>query len=380
MKTACLLLTLALLAPLASARQEAPVARRGYEATALVAESLEVPFLRWGDAIMVENVMINGKGPYRFVLDTGAEGAGRIDQAVIDALALPAAGSGRTRHIIGEEREVVTRRLDTLSIGALSFSNVTLIGGDYDARMRSPGLGPVHGILGYHLFSEYLLTIDYPGRMIRVAKGALPEPDGKSVLAIVSDDEDPEVEVTIGGQSAKALLDTGAQTMLALPSAFAKQVKFSGELEPMGRERPAKVHRGTLDGAVRLGEIEIDDPATVVSETLVQPVVGVRSLALLAVTYDQKNGRVRVVRPAARPRFGIEFGWTGARPYRFSGVTDNGAAAAAGLRATDRIISINGQAFETIDRESMLRLQDLATMTLVVEREGAEMVLRLSPR
>lgn len=365
--------------PLSRAQEEAP-ARRGYATSTLAGEKVEVPFSRWGDAILVEDVMINGKGPFRFLLDTGAEGAGRVDTSLVEALKLPTAGTSASLGVLGQQQEMTRYRLDSLAIGKLSFASLEMMGRDYNASIRGPGLRPIHGILGFHLFSEYLLTIDYPARTLTVTRGELPAPDGKQVLPIISDDEDPEIEITLGGQRAKALLDTGAMGELGVPASIADKLKFAGEPIERGQEGGVPLRSATLDGVLRLGEHEFAKPTMMIASRLNQVVVGVRTLAALRVTYDQKNARVRIERPAERRRHGLRIGWRRDAGAVLSGVEPGSIAESAGLRATDQIVSVNDRPLSELDREDLSKLLDASPLRLEVERDGARRQVRMSLR
>lgn len=359
----------------ASHAQEWPSPRRGYETTALEGDRHEHRFYRFSDGILIEDVMINGHGPFRFLLDTGAEGGGRIDHTVAADLGLPRVGEVSNVRITGETRETSVHRIESIDLGGLTFSNVELIGGDY-LQLAGPGYPPVHGILGYHLFNEYLLTIDYPARTISVERGDLPPAEGAHVLDIVSDDEDPEIEVAVGGVRLRAMLDTGAMNHFAVPDATG--LRFVAEPVVRGRQGDADVLVGDLADPLRIGSIEIEGPQTYITSALNQSIVGARILSQLRVTYDQKNGRVRVERPAPRPGYGMTFGWRGQGPWRFSGVDEGGIAAKAGLRPTDSIVAVNGIAFDEIDREQLLRALDEPAITVTVEREGEPVDIRMS--
>lgn len=357
---------------------ETGLARRDYATSVLSGDRLEHRFVRWGDAILIEDVMVNGKGPFRFLLDTGAEGAGRVDKSLVDALQLPSAGTMGNVGLFGETREMTRYQLDSLTIGSLSFKELTMSGRDYNAEIKGPGMRPIHGILGFHLFSEYLLNINYPARMVTITKGELPPPDGESILPFISDDEDPEVQVHVGDRKVRALIDTGAMGHLAVPGWLAKKLKFTSEPTLKGKDGKNEVHSGTLDGAVRIGTVEFTNPQTLIVGSLTQVVVGVRLLASLDLTFDQKNGRVRVERPAERKRYGITLGMRGAGPWEFKGVEAGSIAEAAGLRDTDWIVTVNGQAFGEIDREDGFRFLDTSPLLLEIERDGSRREIRMS--
>ncbi len=351
-------------------------ARRGYASSSLSAEKVELRFARWGDAILIENVMVNDKGPFRFILDTGAEGAGRVDTSLVKALNLAAASTSDSVGVLGQTKRMEVYSIESLALGDLKFRGLQMMGRDYNASIKGPGLRPIHGILGYHLFSEYLLTIDYPARSISITRGELPSPDGKRILPIVSDDEDPEIEVTLGDQKVTAMLDTGAMGELGVPVSIAERLKFQGEPVARGKEDGVPLRSATLDGALRLGKESFEKPTMMIAEPLTQVVVGVRVLAALRVTYDQKRARVRIERPIEHKRYGFQFGYRESVPV-LKAIDAGSIADAAGIRLTDRILKINDRPLATIDREDLLKYLDSSPLTLEIERDAARKQVRL---
>lgn len=331
-------------------------------------------FIRFVDGIMLENVMINGTGPYRFLLDTGAEGGGRLDRAVVEALKIPSTGASETLTPRGP-RAVTQHTIETLTIGPLTFTGVQVLSRDYRSEIP-PGFKPFDGILGYHLFREYLLTIDYPARSITIERGELPPADGETVLNIISEDDDPEVEVVIGGRTCRALLDTGGMMFLAVPGALEADLTFSGPPESRGSFK-----MGALSGDLRIGAVAFHDPQVVIGGSFAEPIVGARALAALRLTFDQKNRRVHIEKPPERKRFGVAIPWRDDRlgpGEHISEVVAGGIAEAAGLRAGDRVISINGVAPGAMDREDLLRALDGESVQFVVERGGERVEATLS--
>lgn len=351
--------------------------RRGYASTVLRGDQLELRFKRWGDAILVDNVMVNGKGPFRFLLDTGAEGAGRVDAKFAEALSLPKLGEATTLHVLGDVIPMTEYRIDTLALGGLRFDNVRVLGRAYK-EFSPPNRRSVDGILGYHLFREYLLTIDYPARTITVARGELGPADGATILPIVSDDEDPEVEVTLGDRKVKALLDTGGMLTVGVPSTLAKELTFDAEPVVRGNSGGREVRAGTLRDSLRVGGAEFPRPTVMIADGVTQPVIGIRTLSQLSLTFDQQNARVRVVQPPPRKGYGLSIRSNdkGAREVRE--VVAGGVADRAGLRTTDRIVAINGRPAEGLDAEDLSNALDHSPMTIEVDREGTRVSLTLA--
>lgn len=359
--------------------QEEDNRRKGYSTTSLPGGKFEWQFTCWGDAILVDNVMINGKGPFRFMLDTGAEGAGRVDNSLVKKLNLPESGNVTGRSILGESSGMTIRKIDTLSIGTLTFEGLTMPSRDYNSN-RPAGLRPIDGILGYHLFNDYLLTINYPTRTITVNKGELPPPDGKSVLPIVSDDDDPEIQITIGNQPAKALIDTGAMLHMAVPESMVDKLEFESGLKVIGRNGGATIRTGTLAGSLHIGNVVIASPETIIAGRIREANIGIKILAKLAVTFDQKNKRVCIGQPPRRKGYGLAIAMRdgGSGPESLHDVIPGSIADLAGVRKTDQLIAINDHKLSEIDREDFFNMHDLPNMKLTIKRDGKRIDIVLS--
>lgn len=195
-------------------------------------------------------------------------------------------------------------RLDSLSIGALSFEGVEVLTRDYNTR-RSSAIKPIDGILGYHLFREYLLTINYPEGRVTVSKGELSVTEGSNVLPLVRHSEVPEIEISIGDRSAGAIIDTGSMGAISIPGALADSLKFTHEPKLVGRGKTVsgefEIRSTNLDGRVRIGTLELAKPEIMIAGELPQVNIGSRTLSSLAITFDQKNARVLIERPLGRP-------------------------------------------------------------------------------
>lgn len=160
----------------------------------------------------------------------------------------------------------------------------------------------VDGILGLNFLADYLVTLDFPAKKLRLEKGQLPESDNAEVLDYKNAAGIAEVELSIGDKKIKARLDTGnAIGAFVLPTAFAEKLTFAGEPRVIGRARSAsgemEIKQVQLKDVIRLGRYEFPD-ATIVYPALGEiGNVGVKTLSQFGVTFDQKNERLRLTRP-----------------------------------------------------------------------------------
>ena len=115
-------------------------------------------------------VMINGRGPYLFAIETGGPYTIVLDAKVSAALQLkPLSGAADP-----------LRSIESLQIGPLSLHNVTVFVRD------GTGLTGVDGMLGLSMFKEVLLTVDFPRRQVRLERDSLPATNGRDVIPLHS--------------------------------------------------------------------------------------------------------------------------------------------------------------------------------------------------
>src|SRR4051794_18042926 len=119
-------------------------------------------------------VTINGQGPFRFILDTGTGAEAVITSALAVQLNLPVSRQVRLSDPSGLGGQTVPVLLiQSLKVAGVEFKGVAALQhamGDSD--------GYCQGLLGFLLFREYLLTVDYPRQRMTLHRGAL-KPDGE---------------------------------------------------------------------------------------------------------------------------------------------------------------------------------------------------------
>ena len=118
-------------------------------------ECAVVPIL--AGAIPVVEVKIGGKGPYRFAIDTGAQGHGRISRELAEELGLPKVGEVGTPAPGGTVATRPVFAAPEISVGAVSFKNLDLVA---LSAVRGPEI-EWDGILGNALLELLPLTLDY---------------------------------------------------------------------------------------------------------------------------------------------------------------------------------------------------------------------------
>ena len=119
------------------------------------------------------------------------------------------------------------------------------------------------GVVGLGLFGPRVVTIDYPREKLIVESGALPEPDGKTILKATFDDGIPSLPIDVAGVAFSAHLDSGSTGFLGLPAGAAKTLPLEAAPIQVGRARTASgdyaVLEARLKGSVRIGALGLDE-------------------------------------------------------------------------------------------------------------------------
>ncbi|HUQ82882.1 MAG TPA: aspartyl protease family protein [Gemmatimonadaceae bacterium] len=280
-----------------------------------------------GASLPVINVMINGRGPYRFGVETGA-GFVAISRELAATLEL--------KRVAGDD-DLPEYDLDSLTFGGAAFRTVRVAAISRNAR-------GVDGLLGLPFFRNVTFTIDYPANRFRVWLDTLPAPNGNDVLSISRVGPFWGLPIELGGQRFTAVLDTRSMAGLSVTPTVAAPLQFDGELRVVGRSAGAglpgaDVKEGKLKGAARIGAYSFPNPSLSVRDLPPDfpqgPLVGSRMLRNFVVSLDQRRGRLRLAREGSTT---IELGGVreGAPPAATS------AASAAGSPNTPALADYAG--------------------------------------
>ena len=205
-------------------------------------------------------VFINGRGPFRLVLDTGASHSA-VTAVVAMALGIPLNQSPPVmmRGVTGSAT-VPTIHVDTLSVGDVAVDSPML-------PIVPDALGGAEGILGSEGLANKRIFIDFHHDKITITYSH-DERTGHGFVRIPFRSIRGQlivVDATVGSVHCKAIIDTGGQTTianLALRNALART-------NQRGRGKPDEIIGATLaveDGeiiatpAIQIGDIRMNDP------------------------------------------------------------------------------------------------------------------------
>jgi Aspartyl protease len=259
---------------------------------------VEVPLQIVNKKIVLE-ARINGKGPFKFFLDTGA-GATVLDQSLATELSLPVKGVTHIgdpkdpQGILGNRNDI-----ETLDLGGASFKNFIAISWDRSGLYKPDG---PRGVLGMPLFKNLLLTIDYPQNKVLVTRGDLAagaagvftyEPADGGIFAL---------PVKIAGADQLATLDTGSPGGISFPGSFMEKLPLDGKPVEIGRGRTvggeAVIYGAKLNGKVIIAGHEFESPRVTFFDRLQRVNLGYDLLNPFAITIDQKNRRMKFEKTA----------------------------------------------------------------------------------
>jgi hypothetical protein len=249
-------------------------------------------------------VTINGKGPFRFIVDTGTGGDAIITSEIAAQLDLPAAGEARLSDPTGQGGQAAPlRRIDTLGIAGVEFYAVKAIEHSLPASE-----GPCQGMLGFTLFREFLLTLDYVNGRLILDHGEL-QPDGeKSVLSFRMPEGVPIARLTIGSHEVDAQIDSGGAG-LSLPQHLVSQLRLreSPTLFASGQSLSTRfqIKVAKLADDVRLGDITLDQPWVEINPAFPLANFGSCPMQHFIITFDQGNHLVRLDGPRKRITLGV---------------------------------------------------------------------------
>jgi hypothetical protein len=251
----------------------------------------------------VIEVKLNGQGPFFFAIDTGGGMQADIDPAVATQLNLQPTG----KVLIGDpsrqnDREMELTSIASLTFGGAEFRNVTAL---IRAQRITKDYPEVDGFLGFALFTEYLLTLDYPAMQVRLARGALPKANGADILPFEIENRIPVIEVAVGKLRMKAHLDSGNFVAgFILPEEVVEQLTLLSQPVTVGHARSVtnriEIKQAQLKDTIRIGSFQYPE-ATIAFPAPSDTNVGFKILREFAITFDQKNKRVKFERATVNP-------------------------------------------------------------------------------
>jgi hypothetical protein len=249
-------------------------------------------------------VRVNGKGPFRFIIDTGTGGDAIVTTELAMQLDLPVAGEARLNDPTGRGGQAARlRRIDTLQVAGVDFHGIKAV-----EHMLPSGDGDCQGMLGFTLFRDFLFTLDYVNGRLTLAGGEL-QPDGeRAVLPFRMPDGVPIARLIIAGRAVDAQIDSGGAG-LSLPQNFAAGLKFADGPTIFAKAQSLStrfvVKAGKLATDVRLGEFTFAEPWVEINAAFPLANFGSCPMQHFIISFDQQNLLMRFEGPHKRITLGV---------------------------------------------------------------------------
>lgn len=167
---------------------------------------------------LVENhvyldVMLNGKGPYRFIFDTGGENV--VDPAVAREIGAVGNGSAQGSGVGSQTQEFSFANVSELRVGDALLKDQLFAVAPVRAGFGVSAGQPADGLIGWEVLARYITTFDYArGAVVLRMPNGRTQNTGEHVLPFVFNGTQPQVACGIDGIASQCTIDTGARDTL----------------------------------------------------------------------------------------------------------------------------------------------------------------------
>ena len=270
------------------------------------AGAFTVPFDSSNDLIVV-SAKLDGKGPFRLVLDTGATGHA-ISPQVAEELGLKVEGSAGIDTGLKTMASAGLARVGRVEVGGCTLADQVF----YVAPL--PPSVPFQGFLGAEVFRRFAVAVDFrASRLTLTPADAFDYRGGGAILPLKFYKRDtPQVRATVGGASGWFKLDTGYNDALALFPKFVAAHKLATKLAPLRSEQGGATVAGEVGEvsvvrvpAIKLGAVELRDVEAAVyrdagtTNDAFAGALGTKLLERFNVVIDYRRARLILEAPRA---------------------------------------------------------------------------------
>ena len=354
------------------------------------ATSTAVPFQLIDNHVYVD-VRLNGKGPFRFVFDSG--GANVIDPGVLRQLGASAQGSAQGSGVGSQTESISFTTVDSLQIGGAKLTHAQFAVLPIGAGFGIASGSPIDGIIGFEVLARYVTTFDYgANRVVLRLPGDTAADAFGARIPFVFHDNTPMISGSLDGVPAQMTVDTGSRMSVSVFKPFAAAhpevlpaALTAAGVNGFGIGGPALGRLGRLDtlqiGPFLLRET-IADFSTQEKGSFADPYtaanVGGGVWKRFALTFDYPHQTLYLT-PNAALSEGETYDRSGAFVIERAGapvilaVRAGTPAEAAGLRKGDTIESVDGHPAATLslaDVRAALRADAGTHVRLGISRGG----------
>ena len=364
--------------------------------------------------LIIVPVVLNGQLPLKFILDTGVRTTILTEKAFSDILNLPysrhfqVAGPGGEKIVDAYVTNNVT--LDMPGIHGQGHAMLVLQE-DY-LELRNYLGADVQGILGYEVFSRFIVEVDYENRHLTILAPDYYKPKRNyESLHIEVEDTKPYVEVPVTLRNgtvlnAKLLVDTGASHGLVLDPVSDSRIvvpeKHVNSLIGRGLGGAINGKIGRIN-SIQLGKYKLEEVIAnfpnpedygYVEDTIKSSYVfrngaiGGELLRRFKVIFNFPMGKIYLKKNASFSRkfnfnlSGLTFKAKGVRlrRYEITDVREGSSAYKVGILTGDELVSINGIPagdFDLNGINTVFEMRPGKRLRLEISREGKTIVKKL---
>jgi hypothetical protein len=331
------------------------------------------------------NVMIDGKGPFYVIFDTG--GVNLVTPELAKELGIKIEGASEGRGAGDATMPMGLAHVDELNLGGAVIKNQLFMSVALDSLYPANGTHMV-GMVGYETFRRFVTRIDYGAKTITLIDPKYFDPkDAGTAVPIAFNGNAAIVSGSYDGIPGQFQIDTGARSSLTLDAPFVaanhvldKAPRGVDAVDGWGIGGASRAH-AVRGGILKIGpSIEIDHPVTgfgtdkagAFADPSQAGNIGGGILKRFVITFDYAN-KVMYIKPAAGPIADLDTydragTWFNVEPEGFKviDVTAGGPAEAAGLKVGDVITAVDGKPFAALALPDLrMRLRDDPVGTVV---------------
>jgi len=288
---------------------------------------------------------------YHFIIDTGSS----VTLVTPDLVKrsggrTPANASPmRVRGANGQVKLLDPVILKRLQFGSARFEGVRALTHDLDDLSNHLGIR-IDGVLGFPLFRDTLLTLDYLQTQVVITPHGVPVALPGVTVPFNNEQNTPLIPIQIGTESLIALVDSGSDAALSLNTvglhpSFQFGPRPGMLMATLAGDRLGVI--GRLAQPLTIGAYVVENPIVNVTDELSS--IGSGLLRSFTVTFDQKRNQVTFFRPTYDPirvppvrSTGLSFTKVPAY-WRVAAVVAGSAADQLGVQTGDLCTRINDE-------------------------------------
>lgn len=348
------------------------------------------------------DVMLNGKGPYHFIFDTG--GSNVVDPAVAKEIGAFGTGSAQGSGVGSQTESLSFGHVATLQVGDAVLKDQLFAVAPTRMGFGVSAGRPVDGLIGWEVLARYITTFNYADKQVVLAMPGATQPAvGAHVVPFVLYGTQPQIACTIDGIPAECTIDTGARDTITFMTPFltdhpqiVPSTTTAIGVDGFGFGGPSLGKLGRVT-EVGIGDLQltnlVGDYAAQKAGALAAPFVGANIggnlLRRFTVTFDYYNGTMTLVPNDSfkdadwYERSGLFLVRRGdavlvvdARPGT--------PAAEAGITRGDTIVAVNGTPTSTMllgDVRNLLAQPSGSVVTLTLaDKSGTQRTVKVTLR